>query len=71
MELILRFLKDFFFLFLIMCLVMYRRVCTLCECSNCGGQKRASDNLELELQGVVSPPTWVLGIELKSYVRVV
>lgn len=54
-----------------MCLGMYLWVCTLCECSNCSGQKKEPDNLELELQGVVSLPTWVLGIELKSYVRVV
>lgn len=36
-----------------------------CVCSDtCRGRKRALDFLELELQGVVSYLTWVLGTEL-------
>lgn len=34
------------------------------------GQKRVSDPLELELQGVIRHPTWVLKIQLRSSVRV-
>jgi hypothetical protein len=41
----------------------------VCECSAHGGQKRASDPPELELQVVVSRPLWVLGIELRSSAR--
>lgn len=41
-------------------------------CSTCGGQKRAEDPLELELQQpVVSPLLEVLGTELESYARAV
>ena len=32
-------------------------------------QKRASDSLELELQAVVGPLTWVLGPDLRSSTR--
>ena len=32
----------------------------------CGGQKRTSDPLELELQVAVSHLTWVLGTKLRS-----
>ena len=32
-------------------------------------QKRVLDLLELELQAVVSCPTWILGTELRSSVR--
>lgn len=43
-----------FFSFLLMhefvCACLF--VCTLPVCSNCGGQKRAEDSLELELQAV-------------------
>lgn len=41
------------------------------ECSFLRVQKRAWGPLELELQVVVSPPTWLLGLELRSSVRVV
>ena len=32
-------------------------------------QKRASDSIELELQAVVGPLTWVLGPDLRSSTR--
>lgn len=32
-------------------------VCALCACSALGGQKRASDALEMELRGVISCDT--------------
>lgn len=43
----------------------------MCECNlvclgDHGGQERASDSSELELQAVVSRPTWVLGTEPQS-----
>ena len=37
-------------------------VCVSCVCSACGGQKRATDLLHLELQVVVSHPMWVWGL---------
>lgn len=36
-----------------------------------GNQKRASDPLELELEGIVSIPPGVLGTELQSFARTV
>lgn len=36
------------------------------EYSSCRGQKRVSNVVELELQGVVSYPMWVLATELRS-----
>jgi len=38
-----------------------------CRCH--GGQKRASDPLELELQAVVNCPIWVLGATLEASAR--
>lgn len=41
-----------------------------CECRVCGGQKRMSDALELELQADGSCPVLLLGTKLASSVRV-
>lgn len=47
-----------------MCMCLHTR-----ECSFLRVQKRAWDPFELELQVVVSPPTWLLELELRSSVR--
>lgn len=54
-----------------MCVCMCMSVVYECARNAHGGQKRALGPLELELQEVVSHPTWMMEIKLSSFVRAV